>query len=212
MFSYADGMTMSAKKDEISHIGGWLAVNDDKTAEKIEDLLILTEGFTSYGGLAGRDMDVIARGLTEATDESYLRHRIESCAYLGKKLKEIGIPIVEPVGGHAVFIDAKKFLPHIPPLEFPAQSLGIELFVEGGIRSVEIGSFMFGRQPDGSETPAKHELLRLALPRRVYNKSHFDYMIKVFRAITQRKESLRGFKIVKERKSLRHFGSHLVPL
>lgn len=174
-FCYTDGMTMSAKKDGIAHIGGWIAVNNEKLAEQIEELLILTEGFKTYGGLAGRDMEAIVKGLAEATDEIYLKHRIESCAYFGQQLKQFGIPIVEPVGGHAIFIDAKKFVPHIEPLHFPAQALVVELYVQGGIRAAEVGSFMFGRQPDGTETPARHELLRLAFPRRVYNKNHFDY-------------------------------------
>lgn len=212
IFSYADGMTMSAKKGGIAHIGGWLAVNNEIVAEKIEDLLILTEGYKTYGGLAGRDMDAIAVGLTEVIDEHYLKHRIESCAYLGKKLEEVGIPIIQPVGGHAVFIDAKKFLPHIKPLQFPAQALAIALYIEGGIRSIEIGSLMFGRQPDGSEIQAKHELLRLALPRRVYNKSHFDYIANVLSAIVAKKQTLKGFKIIKETKTLRHFNSLLAPL
>lgn len=212
MFSNADFMTFSAKKDGIAHIGGCLALNDSELAEKLESFLILTEGFKTYGGMAGRDMDAIAQGLTEVIDEGYLKHRIESCKYLGDKLRQIGIELILPTGGHAVYIDAKKFLPHIDSLHYPAQALAVALYVAGGIRSVEIGTFMFGRKPNGSEEPAKKELLRLALPRRVYNQNHFDYIAKVFKEISMQKKTINGFQIVKESKHLRHFSSHLKPV
>lgn len=212
MFSFADGMTMSAKKDGLAHIGGWMAVNNTEIAEKVENLLILTEGYKTYGGLAGRDMDAIAIGLTEVVDESYLKHRIESCSYLGRKIQESGVPIVLPIGGHAIFIDAKKLLTHINPLNYPGHSLAVALYIEGGIRTVEIGSLMFGRQSNGNEIPAKHELLRLALPRRVYNKNHCDYVARVFHGIVEQKQHLKGYKILKESKYLRHFSSLLTPI
>lgn len=212
IFSQGDGMTMSAKKDAISHTGGWIGLHDSELAEKVENLLTLTEGFKTYGGLAGRDLDAIAVGLTEVVEEDYLRHRIESCSYLGKKIQQSGVPIVLPVGGHAIFVDAKKLLPHINPLHYPAHSLAIALYIEGGIRAVEIGSFMFGRQPNGDETPAQHELLRLALPRRVYNKNHLDYVARVLDYIAKQKQQLRGYGIIRESRYLRHFNSSLAPL
>lgn len=208
IFSLADGMTMSAKKDGISHIGGWIAVNDEILADGIRNLLILTEGFTTYGGLAGRDLEIIETGLQEVVDEDYLKHRIESVAYLGSELVKIGIPVLQPTGGHAIFIDAGEFLPHIHALEFPAQALAVELYIEGGIRSVEIGSLMFGLQTDGTEKKASKELLRLALPRRVYSKNHFDYIVQVMKRINDRKSSIIGFEMVKSSKILRHFTCH----
>jgi tyrosine phenol-lyase len=211
MFSYFDGSTMSAKKDAITHIGGWLAINDDAFANQIENLLILTEGYKTYGGLAGRDLDAIAVGLQEVVQEDYLKHRIESVAYLGNSLVGIGVPVVMPLGGHAVFVDAKKLLPHIDASSFPAQALAVELYIEGGIRGVEIGSFMFGKQPDGSEVPAKQELLRLALPRRTYNKGHFDYIVEIFAKILDKKNDLKGYKITQQAPNLRHFTAHLMP-
>ncbi|WP_272506767.1 tryptophanase [Salinibacter sp.] len=211
MFSHADGMTMSAKKDALVNIGGWLALDDDAWARKARNQLILTEGFPTYGGLAGRDLEAIAVGLQEIVDEDYLEYRMASTRYLGEALTELGVPIVKPVGGHAVYIDAKSLLPHIPPLDYPAQSLAVALYVTGGIRGVEIGSVMFGRQPDGSEEPADQELLRLAIPRRVYTQSHVDYVIECFEALVGRKEALCGYEITEEPPQLRHFTAHLRP-
>ncbi|MCS4157059.1 tryptophanase [Salinibacter ruber] len=210
MFSHADGMTMSAKKDALVNIGGWLALDDDAWARKARNQLILTEGFPTYGGLAGRDLEAIAVGLQEIVDEDYL-DRMASTRYLGEALTELGVPIVKPVGGHAVYIDAKSLLPHIPPLDYPAQSLAVALYVTGGIRGVEIGSVMFGRQPDGSEEPADQELLRLAIPRRVYTQSHVDYVIECFEALVGRKGALCGYEITEEPPQLRHFTAHLRP-
>nr|WP_263788563.1 tryptophanase [Salinibacter grassmerensis] len=211
MFSHADGMTMSAKKDALVNIGGWLALDDDTWARKARNQLILTEGFPTYGGLAGRDLEAIAVGLQEIVDEDYLEYRMASTRYLGEALTELGVPIVKPVGGHAVYIDAKSFLPHIPPLDYPAQSLAVALYVTGGIRGVEIGSVMFGRQPDGSEEPADQELLRLAIPRRVYTQSHVDYVIECFEELVARKDALCGYEITEEPPQLRHFTAHLRP-
>ncbi|WP_272501168.1 tryptophanase [Salinibacter ruber] len=211
MFSHADGMTMSAKKDALVNIGGWLALDDDAWARKARNQLILTEGFPTYGGLAGRDLEAIAVGLREIVDEDYLEYRMASTRYLGEALTELGVPIVKPVGGHAVYIDAKSLLPHIPPLDYPAQSLAVALYVTGGIRGVEIGSVMFGRQPDGSEEPADQELLRLAIPRRVYTQSHVDYVIECFEALVGRKGALCGYEITEEPPQLRHFTAHLRP-
>jgi tyrosine phenol-lyase len=212
MASLADGMTMSAKKDAIVNIGGWLALNDDQWAEGARTMLILTEGFLTYGGLAGRDLEAIAQGLAEVVDEDYLRYRIRSTAYLGDALVASGIPVVQPIGGHAVYLDAAALLPHIPPLEYPGQSLAIALYREGGIRGCEIGSVMFGRHPDGSETPAALELVRLAIPRRVYTQSHVDYVIEVVRWVAERASELRGMRIVSEPPSLRHFTARFEPL
>ncbi|WP_272505235.1 tryptophanase [Salinibacter ruber] len=211
MFLHADGMTMSAKKDALVNIGGWLALDDDAWARKARNQLILTEGFPTYGGLAGRDLEAIAVGLQEIVDEDYLEYRMASTRYLGEALTELGVPIVKPVGGHAVYIDAKSLLPHIPPLDYPAQSLAVALYVTGGIRGVEIGSVMFGRQPDGSEEPADQELLRLAIPRRVYTQSHVDYVIECFEALVGRKDALCGYEITEEPPQLRHFTAHLRP-
>ena len=211
MFSHADGMTMSAKKDALVNIGGWLALDDDAWARKARNQLIRTEGFPTYGGLAGRDLEAIAVGLQEIVDEDYLEYRMASTRYLGEALTELGVPIVKPVGGHAVYIDAKSLLPHIPPLDYPAQSLAVALYVTGGIRGVEIGSVMFGRQPDGSEEPADQELLRLAIPRRVYTQSHVDYVIECFEALVGRKDALCGYEITEEPPQLRHFTAHLRP-
>ncbi|WP_272592105.1 tryptophanase [Salinibacter ruber] len=211
MFLHADGMTMSAKKDALVNIGGWLALDDDAWARKARNQLILTEGFPTYGGLEGRDLEAIAVGLQEIVDEDYLEYRMASTRYLGEALTELGVPIVKPVGGHAVYIDAKSLLPHIPPLDYPAQSLAVALYVTGGIRGVEIGSVMFGRQPDGSEEPADQELLRLAIPRRVYTQSHVDYVIECFEALVGRKDALCGYEITEEPPQLRHFTAHLRP-
>ncbi len=212
MFSYADGMTMSAKKDALVNIGGWLALNDDNWALHARNQLILTEGFPTYGGLAGRDLEAIAVGLEEIVDEDYLEYRLASVQYLGNALTEMGIPIIRPVGGHAVYIDAAATLPHIPALEYPGQSLAVALYEIGGIRSCEIGSVMFGRQPDGSELPAKMELVRLAIPRRVYTQSHIDYVIECFEEIQTTKAKLTGFRIAKEPPALRHFTAQFEPL
>jgi tryptophanase len=211
MAALADGMTMSAKKDGLANIGGWLAMNDDVLAEKCRTLLILTEGFVTYGGLAGRDLEAIAQGLREVIDEDYLRYRISSTAYLGDALDAAGIPIVRPVGGHAVYIDARALLPHIPPLQYPGQALAIALYVEGGIRGCEIGTVMFGRHPDGSETPAAMDLVRLAIPRRTYTQSHVDYVIEVVRAVGARAAELRGYRIESEPAALRHFTARFAP-
>jgi tryptophanase len=208
----ADGMTMSAKKDPLANIGGWLALNDPELAEACRNLLILTEGFPTYGGMAGRDMDAIAQGLREAVDEDYLRYRITSTAYLGEALDRAGIPVVLPVGGHAVYIDARALLPHIPPLEYPGQALAVALYLEGGIRGCEIGTVMFGRHPDGSEEPAPMDLVRLAIPRRTYTQSHVDYVIEVCEYVAERAGELRGLEIVEEPPALRHFTARFAPL
>jgi len=212
MASLADGMTMSAKKDAIANIGGWLAMNDDAWAEQARNLEILTEGFPTYGGLAGRDLEAIAQGLREVVDEDYLRYRIRSTAYLGEALVEAGIPCVQPIGGHAVYLDAAALLPHIPPLAYPGQALSVALYREGGIRGCEIGTVMFGKGLDGSETPAPMELVRLAIPRRVYTQSHVDYVIEVVRWVAERAGELRGLRIVEQPAQLRHFTARFAPL
>lgn len=212
LFAHADGMTMSAKKDGLANIGGWLALNDDAWAEEARNQLILTEGFPTYGGLAGRDLEAIAVGLTEIVDEDYLEYRIASTRYLGRALIDLDVPIVQPVGGHAVYIDAKAMLPHIPPLDYPGQALAVALYVAGGIRGCEIGSVMFGQQPDGSEQPAQMELIRLAIPRRVYTQSHVDYVIECIAAVNADKASLNGFAITEAPDQLRHFTAHFAPL
>jgi len=212
MASLADGMTMSAKKDAIANIGGWLAMNDDTWAEQARALEILTEGFPTYGGLAGRDLDAIAQGLREVVDEDYLRYRIRSTEYLGEALVGAGVPCVQPIGGHAVYIDAGELLPHLPPLSFPGQSLAVALYREGGIRACEIGSVMFGLHPDGSEAPAEMELVRLAIPRRVYTQSHIDYVIEVVRWVAERATELPGYRIVEQPAQLRHFTARFEPM
>jgi tyrosine phenol-lyase len=203
---------MSAKKDAIVNIGGWLAMNDDTWAEQARNLEILTEGFPTYGGLAGRDLEAIAQGLREVVQDDYLHYRIRSTAYLGEALVESGIPCVQPIGGHAVYIDAGSLLPHIPPLAYPGQSLAVALYREGGIRGCEIGTVMFGVHPDGSETPAAMELVRLAIPRRVYTQSHIDYVIEVARWVGERAEELRGYRIVEQPAQLRHFTARFEPI
>ena len=212
IFSHADGMTMSAKKDALVNIGGWLALDDDDWAREARNQLILTEGFPTYGGLAGRDLEAIAVGLQEIVDEDYLEYRMASTRYLGEALTDLGVPIVTPVGGHAVYVNAKALLPHIPPLEYPGQALAVALYTTGGIRGVEIGSVMFGQQPDGSEEPARMELVRLAIPRRVYTQSHVDYVIECFEEVYDRREELTGFEITEEPPQLRHFTAHFQPL
>jgi len=214
MMSYADGCTVSAKKDGLVNIGGFLCTNDDLLAQQEKDLLILTEGFPTYGGLAGRDLDALAVGLQEVVDEDYLTYRIAETRYLGNHLTEIGYPIVQPPGGHAIYIDAKALLPHIPASQYPGQSLSVEFYLEGGIRTVEIGSVMFGkRDPEtGEEIPADMELVRLALPRRTHTQSHIDYVIEVARTVYARREAIRGIRIVKQPEFLRHFTAEFEPL
>ncbi len=212
MAALADGMTMSAKKDGLVNIGGWLAMNDDRWADDCRRMLILTEGFPTYGGLAGRDLEAIAQGLREVVDEDYLRYRIRSTEYLGDALCAAGVPIVQPSGGHAIYIDAGALLPHIAPLEFPGQALAVALYREGGIRGCEIGSVMFGARPDGTDVAAPMELVRLAIPRRVYTQSHVDYVIEVIRWVAERARELRGYRIVEGPRQLRHFTARFAPL
>src|SRR4029453_16667238 len=198
MASLADGMTMSAKKDGLANIGGWLSLDDDDLAEQSRNLLILTEGFPTYGGLAGRDLEAIAQGLREVIDEDYLRYRVRSTAYLGEALDAAGIPVVKPYGGHAVYLDARALLSHIPALQYPGQALAVALYLEGGIRGCEIGTVMFGRHPDGTETPPARALVRRAIPRRPYTQSHIDYVIEVVTAVAARAAELRGYRIADE--------------
>ncbi len=205
MFSLADGCTMSAKKDGLANIGGFLAMNNDEWAEAARNALILTEGFPTYGGLAGYDLEAVARGLEEVVDESYLRYRIRSTAYLGDKLAEAGVPIIQPPGGHAIYIDARAMLPHVPPLEYPGIAVANALYLEAGIRGVEIGTVMFGLSPDGSEKPAAMDLVRLAIPRRVYTQSHIDYVAEAVAVVHAGRESLGGYRIASAPKVLRHF-------
>ena len=211
MAGLADGMTMSAKKDGLANIGGWLAMNDDALAEQCRNLLILTEGFPTYGGLAGRDLEAVAQGLREVIDEDYLRYRIQSTAYLGEALDRAGVPLMKPFGGHAVYLDARALLPHVPPLEYPGQALAVELYRTGGIRGCEIGTVMFGMHPDGTEAPGPMDLVRLAIPRRTYTQSHIDYVIEVVRDVASRAPSLRGLRIT-SRRPLRHFTAQFAPL
>ncbi len=208
MFSYADGATMSAKKDAFANIGGFLVTNDGDLAAQERDLLILTEGFPTYGGLAGRDLEAIAVGLDEVLEEDYLNYRVASTAYVARKLDEAGVPVMLPAGGHAVYLDARRFLPHIPPLQYPGQGLSVELYVEGGVRGVEIGTVMFGKDPhSGEEKPAHWDLVRLAIPRRVYTQSHMDYVVEVVAQVYERRERVRGMRIVREPRFLRHFSA-----
>jgi len=206
MFSYADGCTMSAKKDAFANIGGFLCSNDAELAQQERNILILTEGFPTYGGLAGRDLEAIAVGLREVLDEHYLDYRLLSTRYVVEHLLDAGIPVVSPAGGHAVYLDARRFLPHIEPLEYPGQALSVELYIEAGIRAVEIGTVMFGLDPhSGEEKPAHRDLVRLAIPRRVYTQSHMDYVLEAIDLVWQRRKEVRGMKIVKAPKYLRHF-------
>ncbi|MGZ4128525.1 MAG: tryptophanase [Actinomycetota bacterium] len=213
MFALADGATFSAKKDGLSNIGGFLAMNDDALAARCRANLILTEGFPTYGGLAGYDLEAIAIGLREVLDEDYLRYRVRSVEYLWEKVTAAGVPCVSPAGGHAVYIDAKALLQHIAPSQFPAQSLAIELYLAGGVRGVEIGSVMFGRTlGDGTEEPAAMELVRLAIPRRVYTQSHIDYVAEVVASVGARAQELRGYRIAEQGPWLRHFTARFEPL
>src|SRR5229473_5696599 len=205
MFGYGDGCTMSAKKDGMANIGGFLCTNDDLLAQQEKDLLILTEGYPTYGGLAGRDLEAIAVGLQEALEEDYLRYRITSTAYLGDHVAEEGVPIVQPPGGHAIYLDARAFLPHIPVEQFPGVALACELYLEGGIRSVEIGQLMFG-------AAAAMDLVRLAIPRRVYTQSHVDYVVEIILEVWKKRNLIHGLKITHEAPFLRHFTAKLQPL
>jgi tryptophanase len=205
MFALGDGCTMSAKKDGMANIGGFLCTNDEILARQEQNLLILTEGYPTYGGLAGRDLEAVAVGLQESLEEDYLRYRIASTAYLGNHIAEHGVPIVQPPGGHAIYIDAKAFLPHIPSDQFPGVALAAELYLEGGIRSVEIGSLMFAEA-------AKMELVRLAIPRRVYTQSHIDYVVEIILRVWERRSRIKGMRLTYQAPFLRHFTAHLEPI
>jgi tryptophanase len=212
MFGLADGCTMSAKKDGLANIGGFLALNDDSWAERCRNLLILTEGFPTYGGLAGYDLEAVARGLEEVVEEPYLRYRIRSIEYLHERLVAAGVPVIQPAGGHAVYIDARSLLPHVPPLQYPGIALVNALYVEAGIRGVEIGTVMFGRQHDGSEKAPAMDLVRLAIPRRVYTQSHIDYVAEAVIGVAAMKQQLRGYRMTKAPAVLRHFTAVFEPL
>ena len=213
MFSYADGVTMSAKKDALVNIGGFLAMNDEELAMKCRNLLIVTEGFPTYGGLAGRDLEAVAQGLLEIVDEHYLQYRIRSVEYLGERLVAAGVPIIEPPGGHAIYIDAKRFLPNIPADQYPGQSIVCELYLEGGVRAVEIGSVMFGKYDKNRKLiPAMMELVRMAIPRRVYTQSHIDYLIEVIIEVFKNRDKLTGYKFTYEAPMLRHFTARFEPI
>jgi tryptophanase len=211
-FRLADGCTMSAKKDGLANIGGFLAMNNARWAEAARNLLILTEGFPTYGGLAGYDLEAIARGLEEVVEEPYLKYRIRSTAYLADKLTGAKVPIIQPAGGHAIYVDARALLPQIPPRQYPGIALANALYVEGGVRSVEIGTLMFGLQPDGSEVPPTMDLVRLAIPRRVYTQSHIDYVAEVVLAAAAARDALRGYRIISAPSVLRHFTATLAPV
>ncbi len=209
MFSYADGCTMSAKKDSFGNIGGFLCTNDADLASRERNILIMTEGFPTYGGLAGRDLEAIAVGLRETLDEHYLDYRLLSTRYVVERLVDAGIPVMAPAGGHAVYLDARRFLPHIEPLHYPGQALSVELYIEAGVRAVEIGTVMFGLDPHtGEENPARLDLLRLAIPRRVYTQSHMDYVLEAIGQVWERRDDIRGMKIVRAPQFLRHFTAH----
>lgn len=206
LFSYADGCTMSAKKDAFANIGGFIALHDNSLAEKCRNLMVITEGFPTYGGLAGRDLEAIAIGIEEVMEEDYLRYRIRSIEYIGDKLEAAGVPFMKPTGGHALYLDAKAFLPHIPFYQYPGQALSAALYLEGGIRSVEIGSVMFGKYDSGGALiPAALELVRLAIPRRVYTQSHIDYVAEVIIETWHKRAAIKGVKITYEAPMLRHF-------
>ena len=214
MFSYADGCTMSGKKDGLVNIGGFLAMNDDALAQKARNILIVTEGFPTYGGLAGRDLEAIAQGLEEVVDEDYLKYRIRSVAYVVEKLDALGVPVFKPAGGHAIYLDAAAFLPHVPAREYPGQALACALYLEGGIRACEIGSVMFGRDDPGTGEfqPARLEMVRLAIPRRVYTQSHMDYVVECVGEVFARRDAIRGVRIAWEPPILRHFTARFEPL
>ncbi len=213
MFSYADGTVMSAKKDALVNMGGFLALKNEMMYNQLLTTLIITEGFATYGGLSGRDMEAIAIGLSEVFEHDYLNYRIRSTTYLGEKLLDMGVSVISPIGGHAVYVDAKAFYPNIPVHQFPGQSLAVELYKLGGIRAVEIGSVMFGsKDENGNFVPARMELVRLAIPRRVYTQSHIDYVVEVFDELRKQKQSAKGFKIVWEPEFLRHFTAHFEPI
>ena len=213
VFRLSDGCTISLKKDGFGNIGGFIGVNDDKIAAECKNMLILTEGFPTYGGLAGRDLDALAQGLKEITDKSYLEYRARSISYLADKATEYGIPVVQPAGGHALYLDAKTYLPHIPPHEYPGQAIVCEMYLLGGIRCAEIGTFAFGvHNEEGPDTPASNELVRLASPRRTYTQSHFDYVGEVLKGLAERKDTLSGYKITEQSEFLRHFTAKLEPI
>lgn len=214
MFSYADGGTMSGKKDGLVNMGGFLAVNDDELARRARNILIVTEGFPTYGGLAGHDLEAFARGLDEVLEEDYLKYRIRSVSYVGKQIDKLGAPIFQPPGGHAIYLDAKAFLPHIPPHEYPGQALACELYLCGGIRACEIGSVMFGKTnpTSGEFEPARLEMVRLAIPRRVYTQSHMDYVVECVESVYGKREQIKGMRIVYEPPVLRHFTATFQPL
>ncbi|MFN8264776.1 MAG: tryptophanase [Chitinophagaceae bacterium] len=213
MFSYADGCTMSAKKDAFANIGGFLAMHNEELANRCRNLLIITEGFTTYGGLAGRDLEAIAIGLQEVMDENYLHYRLRTTEYLTNKLIDAGVPVMQPAGGHAVYLDAKAFLPHIPVEQYPGQALVCALYLEGGIRSVEIGSLMFGKYNDQHQLiPSTMELVRLAIPRRVYTQSHIDYVAEVIIEVFNNRNAIIGLKITEEAPLLRHFTAKMEPV
>jgi tryptophanase len=212
MFALADGCTMSAKKDGLANIGGFLALNDDGWAEACRNLLILTEGFPTYGGLAGYDLEAIARGLEEVVEEPYLRYRLRSTEYLADKLVAADVPIIRPPGGHAIYLDARALLPHVPPQQYPGIAIVNALYVEAGVRGVEIGTVMFGLHPDGTETPAAMDLVRLAIPRRVYTQSHIDYVAEAVIAVARMREAARGYRITAAPRQLRHFTATFEPV
>ena len=212
MFALADGCTMSAKKDGLANIGGFLAMNSDAWAEQCRTLLILTEGFPTYGGLAGYDLEAIARGLEEVVEEPYLKYRIRSTEYLAEKVSAAGVPIIQPAGGHAVYIDARAMLPHVPPLQYPGIALVNALYLDGGVRGVEIGTVMFGLHPDGTERPGDMDLVRLAIPRRVYTQSHIDYVAEVVIDVWKKRQQLKGYRITQAPQVLRHFTAAFAPL
>lgn len=213
MFALAEGAIMSAKKDGLANMGGFLALKDDRLAEACTNLLIVSEGFTTYGGLSGRDMEAIAIGLREVFEPDYLHYRIRSTAYLGEKLRKLGVPVMLPIGGHAVYVNAKAFYPHIPVSQYPGQALVCGLYLQGGIRSVEIGSVMFGKYDKNNELiPARMELVRLAIPRRVYTQSHIEYVVEVFEQVLRKKDCTKGFRIAYEQKFLRHFTARFEPV
>jgi tryptophanase len=213
MFSYADGCTMSGKKDGLVNMGGFWAVNDDDLAQKARNILVVTEGFPTYGGLAGHDLEAFARGLDEVLEEDYLKYRIRSVSYLGEELDKIGVPIYQPPGGHAIYLDAKAFLPHIPGYQYPGQALACEIYLTGGIRTCEIGSVMFGKTDpaSGDFKPARLEMVRLAIPRRVYTQSHIDYVVECIGEVFQKRDTLNGMRIVYEPPVLRHFTAKFKP-